>query len=119
MLYFPTTTTSIPAGTPMKPDGSGNVVAVGTSDTKFIGFTISPGTYIGDTTELVGIPGSEFTGALMDGAWTAGHYGIVSTGTAGKLTDSATIPATGSYVLLLNSGGGAGGADVLILKAMP
>ena len=55
-----------------------------------------------------------------DGAWTAGNIGVPSGTAAGKIHDSAsaTPPASGSYVLFLDTGGSAGNARCLLLKTL-
>lgn len=108
-------------GALLKSLGTGQVTQLATTDTTFLGIGINAtGGAQGTPLYAAGLPGTEFAGALVDGAWTAGHIGIPSTTQAGKLHDTggAAPPASGSYVLFLDSGASAGSARILILKTM-
>lgn len=86
------------------------------TDTDFIGVSINnpaagqPAHIISDIGAVCEID--------ADGAWTAGNYGIISTSAAGKIMDNGASKGTGSYVLFLDSGGGAGVATCRILKTL-
>jgi hypothetical protein len=59
-----------------------------------------------------------FDFAQTDSAWTAGHFGILSATSGGKLHDygAAPPPPNYSYVQFLDSGSGPGSARVLLVR---
>jgi hypothetical protein len=119
LLDFPASTNVITQGLGVKLDGTGNVANNGTSDTTFIGWALSGKTSTSGNLYIAGGVGTEIQGWATDGAWTAGDYGILSGTSGGKLHDNGTSPpASGSYVLFLDTGGSAGNARVLVLKTL-
>lgn len=99
---------------------SGILTTISTVDTVFFGVAVSD---CDATNSSVFIAGGVGTDAkiLCDGAWTAGNIGVISTTSAGKIHDSGgtTPPASpASYVVFLDSGGGAGTARCLVVKTL-
>lgn len=128
-LYIPTTREmgmllpfpfngSLAAGVLARLDSSGTLVPLTTSDTEFAAINLTYNFGATGETVFAGRPGTAARGVLTDGAWTAGHYGVPSGTDAGKLHDtgSSTRPGSGSYVLFLDSGGGAGSARVWVAR---
>jgi hypothetical protein len=64
--------------------------------------------------------GAEVPAVLTDGAWVNGNIGVLSSTAGGKIHDTGltTPPASGSYVMFLNSGGSAGTARVRLLQTI-
>jgi hypothetical protein len=122
LTFFPNRNMSaeVNEGTLVKLNASGELADVGTGDTAFVGMLTSQQAIGVSANGAWVIAGpAEVTGLPTDGAWTAGHVGIVSVTTAGKIHDNGTqtppaYPA--SYVIFLDSGGGAGSARVQIVK---
>lgn len=115
---FPKSTNTLTSGLLVK-IASGALLTILTSDTVFYGVATSTTDATSASAYIVGDPGSECTIAA-DAAWAAGNIGIASTTSAGKIHDSGltTAPASGSYVLFLDTGGAAGNARCLIVKTL-
>lgn len=98
---------------------SGVLSTLALSDTVFFGVLVQA-----TPASAVGAYVAAQVGAIVliaaDGAWTAGNIGVPSTTSAGKVHDSAstTPPASGSYGVFLDTGGGAGNARVLLVKTL-
>lgn len=92
------------------------VEVVAGTDVDFIGVCISD-TNAANPAYIVTEVDAEVT-IDADGAWTAGNYGVISAGSNGKITDNGATKGAGSYVLFLDTGGGAGVATCRILKTL-
>jgi hypothetical protein len=119
------TTAALATARLVKLNASGELDLAGTGDTVFAGISISAidnaSGSDGTGSYIAGQPGTEFDGLATDGAWTVGHIGIISVTTAGKIHDNGTQTppvAPASYVVFLDSGGGAGSAQVLVVKTL-
>jgi len=118
-LDFPASANIITQGLAVKLDGSGNAANADTTDTVFVGWALSGKTSASGSIFIAGQIGSEVPAWATDGAWTTGHYGVLSTTEAGKLHDNGTTPpSSGSYVMFLDQGEAAGEARVLIVKTL-
>ena len=96
----------------------GVLVATGTSDTTFVGIMPTSTGAVAYYFYIVDQPGAVCK-VDTDAAWTAGNYGIVSPTVAGKIHDNgASPPASGSYVLFLDTGGSAGVSTVRLVKTI-
>lgn len=95
---------------------SGDSVNVcGTSDTEFIGVAVMTAANT-DSVMIAMDIGAEVE-IDADDAWTAGNYGVLSTGTAGKIHDNGSTKAD-SFVLFLDSGIAAGVAKCRLIKTL-
>jgi hypothetical protein len=100
---------------------SAALITITTSDTVFLGAPLSDTDAVSNGVYIAGRIGTEFQGLLCDNAWTEGNVGIASTTAAGKIHDtgSQTPPAApASYVVFLDTGGGAGSARVLFQRTV-
>lgn len=110
---------AVTAGALMKVS-SGAIVPTTTSDTVFLGAAASgTGSNPGAIIFVIGQVGRVMR-VLCDAAWAAGHYAIVSTTAAGKVTDGGTSApgSPASYGVFLDTGGAAGIARVLLVKTL-
>jgi Pectate lyase superfamily protein/Periplasmic copper-binding protein (NosD) len=108
------------AGRLVKLDAGGNATAMTTADRIFVGIATSDTPAEPGSVYLAGQPGTEFDGVAVEGSWSAGHYGVPSTTSPGKLMDGGTgPPANGSYVLFLDSGAASGNARVQVVETSP
>ncbi len=98
---------------------SGQAAHLTLKENTFLGFAIADATESQKGILLAGsAPGSVVPGIQTDGAWKAGDIGIASQRVEGTIHDSggSTPPASGSYVLFLDSGLAAGRARVMVLR---
>lgn len=91
-------------------------LATSTDDAVWCGITVSECLNNANPAYITGMPG-DVVPMAADAAWTAGNVGkLAGTSAAGKIHDqgNTTIPASGRYVVFLDTGGAAGIATVLI-----
>lgn len=105
-------------------DTNNRLTNILTSDTRFFGVFVGPNSFIPNGTNdnalcfAVYEVGAEVT-VKCDTAWTRGNVGIISSGTARRISDTGavTVPAApASYVIFLDSGGSAGNAKVRLMR---
>lgn len=98
---------------------AGVITVTGTGDTVFAGILASSVGAAVNNMYVVAQPGA-IVPVEADAAWVAGHYGIPSVTTAGKIHDSGTsapaVPA--SYGIFLDAGGSAGVARFMLVKTL-
>lgn len=119
LLYFPKDTSSFKSGYLVKAS-SGKLTNLTTADKFFLGISFSSSGSQASDMYIAGQPGTEFDGVQVDGPWSAGNIGVVSSIQAGKIHDTGSgIPtASGSAVLFLDSGSAAGAAQVKVLRTL-
>jgi hypothetical protein len=123
LMSFPAGANPLAAGLAVVNDGSGNILIAPAGGalqggTMFQGFSLQDKTAAPGRAYIAGQESAEFDFAQADSAWTAGHFGILSATSDGKIHDYGAIPPPPdySYVQFLDSGPGPGSARVLLTR---
>jgi hypothetical protein len=118
LMNFPTAANPLVAGLAVANDGNGNILTAPAGGAAFQGFVLQDKSSAVGSAYIVGQESAEFDFAQTDSAWTAGHFGILSANSDGKIHDYGTVPPPPNYsfVQFLDSGSGAGSARVLLVR---